>query len=189
MRTFLVIVDRDGTLITNDDFFGKEADWQQKIQFNKFVVDFLAYLKTKYHCTMIVVTNQQGVARGYFPETRVTAINHVLAEHLKSQGVTIKSWLYCPDVDENYAREHPKINWLSKYVKSQTKRKPHVTMVMDALRELKTGITQFTDILTIGDREDDLLLAKNLKAYFLDVRKHKSLKALVRLSEQLLHRQ
>lgn len=184
MRQFLIVIDRDGTLIENDDFFGKEANWQKSLIFNKPVVDFLAYLKTKYHCTMIVVTNQQGVARGYFPENRISEINQVVTSHLKTQGITIKSWQFCPDVDRVYAKKHPEINWVKKYVKSKTRRKPGITMITKTLLDLEKNLSDFAGIITLGDSNDDQLLAKNLKSHFLDIRTYKSLNDLIISSEQ-----
>lgn len=170
-RKLLVVIDRDGTLITNDEFLGSSDDWKEKLTLNMPVVSLLSYLKTKYRTTMIVCTNQGGVARGYFDEKRVEEIHDHLAPLLVSQGVTIDNWQYAPTVDRTYAAAHPEYGIAKRFIQTKTKRKPGAAMVEDALRERKKSIKDFAAILVLGDRDEDRGLAKNLSAHFVDVRK------------------
>lgn len=165
-REILVVVDRDGTLIKNKFFFGKDDDWRKKLRLNMPVVSFLSYLKTKYKTTMIVASNQSGVARGYFSESRVREIHNCLDKLLKKQGATIENWQHAPDVD----REHAQANFIPRYIKSVTKRKPSVAMVNDALKELGKKLNDFSKVVVLGDRHEDAGLAQNLGAHFIDVK-------------------
>lgn len=167
----LVIIDRDGTLITNDEFLGKNDDWRDRLMLNMPVVSLLSYLHTKYKTTYIVCTNQGGVARGYFSEDRVAEIHDYLVPLLKNQGVTIDSWQYAATVDRVYAAAHPEYNIAKRFIQTKTKRKPGAAMVDDALKELKISPNDFALVLVLGDREEDRGLAKNLRAHFVDVRK------------------
>lgn len=167
----LVVIDRDGTLITNDEFLGRSEDWKDRLMLNVPVVSLLSYLKTKYKTTYIVCTNQGGVARGYFSEERVREIHDYLTPLLKKQGVTIDSWQYAPTVDRTYAAAHPEYKIARRFVETKTKRKPSTKMVDDALKELKISPNDFAALLVLGDREEDRGLAKNLRAHFVDVRK------------------
>lgn len=169
-KKLLVVIDRDGTLITNDEFLGKSEDWKDRLMLNMSVVSLLSYLKTKYKTTYVVCTNQGGVARGYFSETRVAEIHDYLASLLKKQGVTIDSWQYAPTVDRIYAAAHPEYNIAKRFIQTKTKRKPSSAMVEDALEDLKKSSKDFAAIFVLGDREEDWRLAKNLRAHFLDVR-------------------
>ena len=167
----LVIIDRDGTIIRNDDYLGKDRDWKEEIEFNKDVVSFIIYLQTKYKTTKIVVSNQSGIARKFFDCKRVEEINSHINSELASKGIKIDSWQYCPDVDSRFA-EKQKCNGIvfdNKYIKDKTKRKPDTAMVLDALSDLKKDIKEFTKIIVIGNGNDDKGLAENLKAAFIDV--------------------
>ena len=45
---------------------------------------------------VILVTNQSGVARGYFTEERVLEINEYLKELLANDGASLDGIYYCP---------------------------------------------------------------------------------------------
>ena len=55
------------------------------------------------------------------------------------------------------------------YIKEKTKRKPCDVMVLDALKELKKELNDFTEIIVIGNGEDDKGLAESLNALFIDI--------------------
>lgn len=169
-KRLLVVLDRDGTLITNDGFFGRDDDWKSMLTPNAPVVSFLSFLQTKYKTTKIVLTNQSGVARGYFDEKAVEEVNDAINIQLKKQGVKIDSWQYCPDVDETYARAHPEIAWKKPFVKITTKRKPSSAMVTDALEALGKNRSDFDACFVLGNSDDDRDLAKAILARWIDVR-------------------
>jgi len=169
-KRLLAVVDRDGTIIENMEFLGKNKNWKDEVKLIKNVIDLLIYAKTKYDTTFIVVTNQTGVARKYFDCKTVEEINAYLAGLLKEKGIIINNWQYCPDADSAYAKlKKDQIKFDPKYVKDVTKRKPKADMVFDALKELKADIKDFDSIIVIGDHDDDKGLAENLKANFVDV--------------------
>jgi rfaE bifunctional protein nucleotidyltransferase chain/domain len=168
-KKILIIIDRDGTLIENDNFLGKNPDWIHELKLNESVVSYLSYLQTKYNTTKIVVTNQTGVARGYFTCEIVENINEYIHTLLQKKGIRIDNWQYCPDADVRYAHSHTDLHFDHKYVKEQTKRKPGTAMVDDALYFLKKTLKDFDDILIIGNGVDDKLLAENMKAKYIDV--------------------
>ena len=43
-----MISDRDGTLIENIEFFGRDADWKTQLRLNYEVVRFLNFIQKKY---------------------------------------------------------------------------------------------------------------------------------------------
>lgn len=165
----LLLIDRDGTIIKNDDFFGKNENWENELTFNEDVINFIIYLQTKFQTTKFVVTNQTGVARRFFNAETVEKINKFIDDELKTRKIIIDSWQYCPDADKKYTISHPEYDFDEKYVKEQTKRKPNTEMVNDALNETKKSLSDFDKIIVIGDRVEDKELAANLKAIFIDV--------------------
>lgn len=168
-QSILVILDRDGTLIVNDDFPGKSNNWREEMQLNNDVVSLLSYLQTKYKTTKIVVSNQSGVARGYFDEKRVREINKIVASQLVSRGVNIDSWQYCPDVDRTFVLKNPKLKFQKKYIKNHPYRKPAPDMVYQGLKEIGKALNDFHHVLVIGNNTDDEKLAGALKAKYICV--------------------
>ena len=173
-KEVLLIIDRDGTLIMNDDFPGKNNTWKEELQLNDDVISYISYLQTKYATTKMVASNQAGVARGYFDCARVEEINSHLGSLLKAKGIILDNWQYCPDVDSVYAelkKNELKLNL--NYVKDKPKRKPNTDMVIDGLKALKREMSEFAHVVVIGDREEDKILADNLKVKFVDVKEKK----------------
>ena len=165
----LLIIDRDGTIIKNDDFFGKDPSWEKDLTYNEDVVNFILYLQTKFDTNKLVITNQTGVAKRLFTCKTVEDINKLVEEELRKKGIKIDFWNYCPDADLSYAKKHPEINFDYEYVKEKTKRKPSAEMVIDALNEIKKNINDFDKIIVLGNQKEDLELALNLNAKFIDV--------------------
>ncbi len=167
----LLVIDRDGTLIMNDDFLGRNKDWKEELRLNEAVVSYLSYLQTKYKTTKIVVTNQAGVARGYFDCQRVEEINRYIDVVLRGKGLMIHNWQYCPEVEVSYAElKRHELTFVPGFVKEKTKRKPSSEMVYDALQQLQKKQEDFAEILMLGDRKEDRGLADNLRAKFIDVK-------------------
>jgi len=166
----LVGIDRDGTLVTSNDFLGKNKNWKKDINLNKPVIDFLIYLQTKYETSFIVVTNQAGVARKYFDLDTLEKINKHIDDMLKGKKIEILNWQSCPDVDADYAKlMKDKIEFDPKFIKKKTKRKPNTDMLYDGLKAINKEIGDFDKVIIVGDRHEDKELADNLKAKFIDV--------------------
>ena len=165
----LLIIDRDGTIIKNNDFLGKNINWKDELSYNEDVVNFILYLQTKFDTIKFVISNQTGVARGFFDEKTVEEINRYIDDEFKRRKIIIDSWQFCPDADKTYAIQHHEYDFNEKYVKEKSKRKPNTDMVNDALNETKKNLNDFDKIIVIGDRIEDKELAINLKASFIDV--------------------
>src|SRR5665213_3147379 len=100
---------------------------------------------------LFVVTNQSGVARGYFSETRVKKVHQMLQRMLKAQGAKIDAFFYCPHYPQG------KVKSLSKNCDC---RKPSTGMVKQALKRYAIDLKKS---YVVGDKLDDLLLARNAK--------------------------
>jgi rfaE bifunctional protein nucleotidyltransferase chain/domain len=168
----LVILDRDGTLIENADFLGQHDDWKKDF---KLRYDVLDMIKSYKNAVYIVVTNQGGVSRKLFDEKRVQEINEYLDLKLKEYGINVSNWQYCPYGDKSFYDAHKGLEGYEfdmNYIKETSGRKPSVQMVEKALSELNLSREEFDNIVVFGDSEDDLGLAKNLSAKYIDVSKN-----------------
>jgi D-glycero-D-manno-heptose 1,7-bisphosphate phosphatase len=99
---------------------------------------------------VIVVTNQSGVARGYFSESLVKELHLKLQEKMSHEGAKIDAIYYCP--------HHPKED-LGQYKSDCNCRKPKPGMILKAMKEHDIDLHSS---YMIGDRYKDIVFAKNL---------------------------
>src|SRR5437667_9789477 len=100
---------------------------------------------------VIVVTNQSGVGRGYFPESVVQAVNKLMTERLADGGAKIDAIYYCPHTSaENCSCRKPKTGMLERAAKEHG---------LDVQRSY-----------VVGDRYGDMELAQNARARSILVR-------------------
>lgn len=93
---------------------------------------------------VIVVTNQAGVARGYYPKSRVAEIHDRLSDLLAVHGAHIDRYYYCP--------HHP-TEGSSPYLASCDCRKPRPGMLLRAAAELSVDLSRS---YMVGDKLTDL---------------------------------
>ncbi|MGH2457330.1 MAG: D-glycero-alpha-D-manno-heptose-1,7-bisphosphate 7-phosphatase [Chloroflexota bacterium] len=86
-----VFLDRDGTLIADRPY---SAD-PDRIELLDGVIEGLALLDRAGY-RLIVVTNQSGIARGYFDEAALARMHQRIDELLKPAEVSVRAFYYCP---------------------------------------------------------------------------------------------
>lgn len=149
-----VFLDRDGTLIRNRHY-GCDPN---NIQLLDGVVEGLKFLK---ECgfMLVVVTNQSGIARGYFSEGQLAAFHRRLNDLLVQHGAGVAAFYYCP--------HHPH-GTVPRYSRECNCRKPQPGMVLKACSDL--GIDPSQSWL-IGDILDDIEAGKRAgcRAILLDL--------------------
>lgn len=128
-----MFLDRDGTIIEEKGFL----DDPSGVRVLPTVVDALRLLDARGFAT-VVVSNQSGVARGYFADAAVQAVNDEIARRLAGDGVAIDAWYWCSHYDEDCDC-----------------RKPAPGLVKRALAE--HGFV-LNDGAVIGDRGSDIAL-------------------------------
>jgi len=99
---------------------------------------------------VVVVTNQSGVARGYFSESLVNKLHKELLEKMKDKEAIIDAIYYCP----HHPREGQK-----KYKIDCPCRKPKPGMILNAVKD--HGIDLGSSYM-VGDRYKDIVFAKKL---------------------------
>ncbi len=86
-----VFLDRDGTVIDEVGHLGEP----ERVVLLPGVPAALRRLSDAGYA-LVVITNQAGVARGYFTETEVAAVNERTASLLEAEGVRLDGWYHCP---------------------------------------------------------------------------------------------
>jgi len=86
-----LFVDRDGTLIAEKDHISEPND----VELLPGVAVALREVRTAGH-PVVVISNQAGVGRGLFPESRVHDVMARLRRMLRAEGVELDAIRYCP---------------------------------------------------------------------------------------------
>jgi D-sedoheptulose 7-phosphate isomerase len=134
-----VFLDRDGTLIANRHY-GSNPD---AIELLDGVVEGLVGLREAGY-KLLLVSNQSGVARGYFDEGAVARMHDRLQRMLNRQGAALDGLEYCP--------HHPD-GVVSPYAVECSCRKPAPGMLRRAAR--KHGVNLSASWM-VGDIEADI---------------------------------
>ena len=90
-RRLVALLDRDGTIIV-DKVFLKDPD---AIEFAPGAIEGLRLLRDA-GFALVLVTNQSGVARGYFDEATVWRVHERLEAMLAAEGLRLAAIYYCP---------------------------------------------------------------------------------------------
>ncbi len=101
---------------------------------------------------VVVVTNQSGLARGYFPESLLSAVHKKMAEELAAAGAHVDGIYICPHHPE--AREE-------RFRVACACRKPQNGLFLQAARELDLDLSRS---YVVGDRWSDLKAARSCQA-------------------------
>lgn len=154
----LVAIDRDGTIIHDDGYFGKDDNWQENVKFYNGGAEGIKILNN--FAKVAVVTNQIGVARGLYGPERVVEINQYLDSFLKAQGAVVDGWYFSPYVERAWAEkqglgaDNP---WAVDGFPGT--RKPEIGMLKLATADFGKDLSSYKKIFVIGDELDDLQMA------------------------------
>ena len=131
-------LDRDGT-IAEDTGYCQSPD-----AFKLFPVSAEAIkLLNRYGYKVILITNQSGIARGYFTEDTLAEIHQKMKTQLANEGAYIDAIYWCP--------HHPDDNCDC--------RKPNPELVFRALQDF--GV-ELKGSCVIGDKPSDIELGRNV---------------------------
>jgi D-glycero-D-manno-heptose 1,7-bisphosphate phosphatase len=139
-----VFIDRDGTI-------SEEVGYVNHVERYR-VFPFAAEAVRTLHeagWLAILVTNQAGVARGYFKEELIGNVHEVLARELERGGARLDAVYYCP--------HHPSVGE-PPYRQECDCRKPRPGLIRRAAEEFDLDLAQ---CWMVGDRYSDTELARN----------------------------
>ena len=144
MRRPAVFLDRDGVLNIDSAYPHRpdQIEWTEDAHKAVKTFNDAAYF-------VFVVTNQAGIAHGYYDEDTVRSLHRWMNAELMRGGAHVDDWRYCPfhpDAKlEAYRRAHP---W----------RKPGAGMLLDLMESWPVDRSRS---FLIGDRDSDVEAARN----------------------------
>ncbi|MFV0516158.1 MAG: D-glycero-alpha-D-manno-heptose-1,7-bisphosphate 7-phosphatase [Aminipila sp.] len=146
MKKKAFFLDRDGTIIIDKGYLDDPKD----IEFIEGIPELLIQIKSKGYL-LVIISNQSGVARGYFDEENVQMINSTLKEKLINEyDLAIDGIYYCP--------HHPDKGH-GKYRQECDCRKPKPGMVLQAIKDLDIDVSQS---VMVGDKDSDEIRLEGL---------------------------
>ncbi len=141
-----VFLDRDGTIAEEVGYLNHLS----RFRMFPFVAAAIRRLNdAKYPA--IVITNQSGVGRGYFPDSLIHAVHELMTEQLAKEGAHIDALYYCPHTGDDAC----------------ACRKPKPGMLERAAREHGLDLRR---AFVVGDRYGDIQLAHRVGARAIMVR-------------------
>jgi histidinol-phosphate phosphatase family protein len=131
-----VFLDRDGTMAPDVHYCGRPEDFDLFPNTAKAV-----RLLNEHGFKVIVITNQSGIARGYFTEETLAEIHKKMKRELAKEGAWVDAIYYCP--------HHPDDNCDC--------RKPKPRLILQAAEDFDVDLERS---FVMGDLQMDIDLGK-----------------------------
>ncbi len=136
-------LDRDGVINLDRAYVSRWEDFE----FVPGAIDAMRRLKQAGYA-LVVVTNQSGIARGYYSEAQYQALTAAMQQALADAGVVVDAVYHCP--------HHPK-GEVAKLAIECDCRKPAPGMILRATKELNLSLA---DSFLVGDKPSDIEAAR-----------------------------
>ncbi|MCF6147561.1 MAG: HAD family hydrolase [Candidatus Kuenenia sp.] len=138
-----VFLDRDGTIVAHIPYLNSP----RQLKLLPHAVEGIRLFK-EHGYLVIVVTNQSGIARGYFDEESLMQIHDKLKKILTQEKAEVDDIYYCPHYAEGIVEQY-KVHCEC--------RKPRPKMLFDAAKQYNIDLSQS---IMIGDSQVDVLVGK-----------------------------
>ena len=144
MKNKFVLLDRDGVINVEKSYLHKIEDFE----YEKNVVEGLLKLRDLGY-KFAIITNQAGIARGYYTEEDYLKLQNFIEDDLMKKGIKIEKSYFCP--------HHPNVT--GKYGIECNCRKPNTANFELAIEEFDINVK---NSFMIGDKITDLIPAEKL---------------------------
>jgi D-glycero-D-manno-heptose 1,7-bisphosphate phosphatase len=138
-RNRSLFLDRDGVINVNHGYVYRleNFDFMDGI----FTLARAAHAQ---HYKLVVITNQAGIARGYYSEQQFNDLTHWMCNQFAMQGAPLAKVYFSP--------YHPTAG-IGEYKKDDISRKPRPGMILHAQQELNLDLG---NSILIGDKASDI---------------------------------
>lgn len=140
----VIFLDRDGTI-------NEEVNYLFRPEEFRFILKTVEAIKIfrQLGYKVIVITNQAGVAKGYYKEEHIGILHKYIDDLLKEEDTNIDGYYYCP--------HHPE-GTVDGYKKGCMCRKPNIGMIEKASKDFSIDLSES---IIVGDKEIDVQTGKN----------------------------
>jgi len=135
-----IFLDRDGIINVDNGYIFKIKDFK----FISGIIDELKKIQ-KLGYIFFIITNQSGIARGYFSEEDFFKLNNYMLKEFSKNEIIIEKVSFCP---------HYSKGLIKKYSIDCRCRKPNIGMFEDILSKYNIDIK---NSYMVGDKESDIL--------------------------------
>jgi imidazoleglycerol-phosphate dehydratase / histidinol-phosphatase len=139
----VLFIDRDGTLITEPA--DEQIDSFAKLEFYPGALTYLPKIAKELDYELAMITNQDGLGTASYPEESFNSIQNFVVKTFENEGVKFADF----HIDRTFAKDNAPT------------RKPGTALLT---KYFDTEKYDLKNSYTIGDRKNDILLAKNLDA-------------------------
>lgn len=134
-----LFLDRDGVINEDNNYVHKIEDFV----FIDGIFDVLEMFQQMGYL-LIIVSNQAGIARGYYSEKDFLKLNKWMCNEFAKKGIHITKTYYCP--------YHP-VHGKGSYLADSLDRKPNPGMILKAKDEFDISLK---DSILVGDKISDM---------------------------------
>lgn len=145
-----LFLDRDGIVNVDTAYLHKPED----VIFVDGIFELCKAAQKKDYL-IIIVTNQAGIAKGYYSEKDVKLLHSWLKNEFNKRGITISDIYYSPYHSDGIIKEYKKDSYC---------RKPNPGLFLKAAEKYNID---FSASLMIGDKHSDRIKLDNLKSIIL----------------------
>ncbi|GAK89858.1 histidinol-phosphatase [Nonlabens ulvanivorans] len=137
----VLFIDRDGTIVKEPPV-DYQLDSYEKLEFLPMAITQLNRIARELDYELVMVTNQDGLGTDSFPEDTFWPVHNLMMNVLENEGINFSEVLIDRSFPEqNASTRKPQTGLLTHYIK---------------------GNYDLENSFVIGDRNSDMLLAKNL---------------------------
>ena len=137
-------LDRDGVVNVDKGYVCKIEDFQ----FIKGIFDLCRLFQDRQY-KIVIISNQSGIARGYYSIDQLKELTGWMRNRFEDQGVFISKFYFCP--------HHP-TKGIGRLKKECDCRKPNPGMILRAQKELQLNLGES---LLVGNQLSDIDAGKN----------------------------
>ena len=147
----VALLDRDGTIVIDRGYLDNAAG----LEFLPGAAEGLRLLHGRGY-RLVVISNQSGIGRGYFPPERLDEMNARLTEMVRAAGASLAGIYCCPHAPEDHC----------------SCRKPEPGLILQAAADL--GFDP-REAVVIGDKDSDIDCGRRVGAATVLITAEKSL--------------
>ncbi len=153
-----ILLDRDGVINHDSDNYIRSTDEWHPISGSLEAIALL----NQHGYKVIVITNQSGLARGYYNEATLAEIHKKMHQLTAAKGGEIDAVFYCPHgPNDNCACRKPKPGLLQQFAKANNISLTDIYFVGDKLSDIQAAIAAGAKPMLVKTVRERNLLKNN----------------------------